>query len=635
MSENITVKATLVDEMSAPMSKIKNNANSLNSEIKNIALSSVGAAVSLGSVATALKYVFNETNQQQVVTQQLNAVIKSTSMIAGVTSESAIQLAESLSKVSRFDDDVILGAENMLLTFTNVGQNVFPEATKAILDMSVALGQELKETTMQVGKALQSPVEGMAALQRVGVRFSDSQKEVVRQLVETGKSAEAQKMIIAELNNEFGGSAQANLETWGSKFQKIIQGVAYGAKSLGTMATMITGIGPQDKEMARMKMQLAAEVYETMRDKYGGERYAKQEKAEYLKRLAEYKVFLDADEKLKKDGERLALENAARNAEELKNIKINSDKETALIINQNQDRSIMDADVARKKDLEAENLKYDIELFKSKDNSDKKEQLTKIHRAAISEINKKYDSEQKDREMLHATEQGAQELKNFIDRKNQYEKNNALYEQGYDFRRKIDEAEERAMYEQTTREIENAKKKSESIANIAQQYGQALAAGIGKGSEGLKESLKAVANTTISFLEQKLLAAESAAILDAILTGGLSIAPSVAALVAGTAALEAARAGVNSFQTTPGYSKQLPGTPNQPVMVMAHGGEIYRPGGGSSTTNNNSGHTININIPAGANITTAGARDLARSLDAMARSGAFDKAFNLKRAMAV
>jgi phage-related protein len=54
----------------------------------------------------------------------------------------------------------------------------------------------------------------MSALQRVGVTFTDSQKAAVEAMVATGNTAGAQKLILAELQKEFGGSAKAAGETF-------------------------------------------------------------------------------------------------------------------------------------------------------------------------------------------------------------------------------------------------------------------------------------------------------------------------------------------------------------------------------------------------------------------------------------
>jgi phage-related protein len=150
---------------------------------------------------------------------QLNAVIKSTGGAAGVTAEEAIKLAEGFQKTTKFSKEQTLSAEDMLLTFTNIKKDVFPAATETVLNMSQALGQDLKSSSIQLGKALQDPVEGVTALKRVGVNFTDAQRDMIKSMVESGRVADAQALIMGELKTEFGGSAVAAGKTFSGQME--------------------------------------------------------------------------------------------------------------------------------------------------------------------------------------------------------------------------------------------------------------------------------------------------------------------------------------------------------------------------------------------------------------------------------
>ncbi len=168
-----------------------------------------------------------------------NAVIESTGGVAGVSAESLSDLAGRLSNLSAVDDEVIQSAGNVLLTFTQVkngvgeGNDVFDQATEAALNMSAALGTDLQGATMQLGKALNDPIKGMASLGRAGVQFTDQQKEQVKALVEQGDVMGAQKIILKELETQFGGAAEAAA----APLDRLK--VAYGnlKESLGTAVT--------------------------------------------------------------------------------------------------------------------------------------------------------------------------------------------------------------------------------------------------------------------------------------------------------------------------------------------------------------------------------------------------------------
>jgi hypothetical protein len=146
-----------------------------------------------------------------VVFAQTQAVIKSTGGAAGVSAQQVADMASSLSAASGkslFGDDDIQKGENMLLTFTNI-KGVLPDATKVMVDMATAMHTDAAGGAVQLGKALQDPIKGVAALGRVGVTFTAQQQKQIETMQKAGDMAGAQRVILAELNKEFGGSAEA------------------------------------------------------------------------------------------------------------------------------------------------------------------------------------------------------------------------------------------------------------------------------------------------------------------------------------------------------------------------------------------------------------------------------------------
>jgi len=168
-----------------------------------------GAYIGAQGLITVIQGSIREQQESIKVGRQTNAVLKSTKSAAGLSAKAISDLAQALSEKTAVDDEAIQSAENLLLTFTKIGKDTFPAATAAVLDLSAATGTSLKGASIQVGKALQDPVRGLTALRKVGVNFSTDQTEVIKKLVATGKTAEAQKLILKELATEFGGSAAA------------------------------------------------------------------------------------------------------------------------------------------------------------------------------------------------------------------------------------------------------------------------------------------------------------------------------------------------------------------------------------------------------------------------------------------
>jgi hypothetical protein len=171
----------------------------------------------LGAVTDFVSEGIKGAAEFDAVFAQTKAVVASTGEAAGLAAEDIAEMASSMSASageSLFSDDAILGATNVLATFTNIkGQN-FGTATQSILDMSQALGMDLDSAAMQVGKALNDPVAGLAALSRSGVQFTEEQEAMIKAMVEAGNVAGAQEVMMAELNTQFGGSAAAAVDTY-------------------------------------------------------------------------------------------------------------------------------------------------------------------------------------------------------------------------------------------------------------------------------------------------------------------------------------------------------------------------------------------------------------------------------------
>jgi hypothetical protein len=119
-------------------------------------------------------------------------------------------MASSLQGKTLFgDEDILKNATAQLLTFTNISGEQFARTQAAALDLATRLDGDLKGASIQLGKALNDPVANLSALSRSGIQFSEEQKAVIKSLAESGQLAEAQTLILDELNKQYGGSAEA------------------------------------------------------------------------------------------------------------------------------------------------------------------------------------------------------------------------------------------------------------------------------------------------------------------------------------------------------------------------------------------------------------------------------------------
>jgi len=197
----------------------------------------------------------------QAVQAQLSAVLESTGGKAGVTADMVNNLASEMQRLTRFEDEALVSAQSILLTFTNIGADVFPNATWAVADMAQALGMDLKSASIMVGKALNDPIQGVSALRRVGVSLTDAQEQLIERLVRTGQVAEAQKVILEELKTEFGGSAVAAGQTFAGQLDRLKNALGDVKETIGAaLLPVLQQYGEMAIEyLARPEVQAAVE----------------------------------------------------------------------------------------------------------------------------------------------------------------------------------------------------------------------------------------------------------------------------------------------------------------------------------------------------------------------------------------
>lgn len=189
----------------------------------------VGAAVAFGTYVAAsagIRTFIDNTVEAQKVQAQLAAALKSTGGASGQTVASLNEQSAALQKVTNFGDEAIGTAQSILLTFTKIGGDTFPKATEAVTNLAERMGGDLQGAAIQVGKALNDPIQGVSALSRAGIQFTESQKEMIKSMVEGGNVIGAQTIVLKELETQFGGSAQAARDTLGGAI--ISLGNAFG-----------------------------------------------------------------------------------------------------------------------------------------------------------------------------------------------------------------------------------------------------------------------------------------------------------------------------------------------------------------------------------------------------------------------
>ena len=198
----------------------------------------LGAAIA-GAGALIAKNVQSLARIEKINAQTAQT-IKSMGDVAGISASGVSKLAGSLENLTATEAETIQEGANLLLTFRNIqnqagaGNDIFNQTTAVMVDLARAMGTSASGEAIRLGKALNDPVKGIAALTRVGVSFTEQQKEQIKALASSGDLLGAQKVILAELQAQFGGSGAAFAQTFSGQLE--LMGHELG--TIGEEATM-------------------------------------------------------------------------------------------------------------------------------------------------------------------------------------------------------------------------------------------------------------------------------------------------------------------------------------------------------------------------------------------------------------
>jgi hypothetical protein len=223
------------------------------------------AGVVIAGALTMIGRSLNDAAESQRAFAQTEAVLKSTGTTANGTASQIAKLAASLQKSTAFNDEAILAGQNLLLTFKGVrnevgkGNDIFDQASATMLDFARATNTDASSAAIKLGKALQDPTRGVTALRKSGVDFTKDQMDMIKSLQESGDLMGAQKIVLAELQAQFGGSAAAYANTFSGQLDSMNNELNDLSEEIGLMVmpavrdmisefrALIPIIGPQLK----------------------------------------------------------------------------------------------------------------------------------------------------------------------------------------------------------------------------------------------------------------------------------------------------------------------------------------------------------------------------------------------------
>ena len=178
----------------------------------------IPATLALGALAAAATKALAAGEAVSTANARIEQINKSMGLFGDDTkkvTDRLVKLAEATAMQTGMDNLSIKATQAKLLTFKNLAKTAkvvggaFDRANKAALDMAAAGFGTAEGNAVQLGKALENPIKGIAALNKSGVTFTEVEKEKIKTLVESGKILQAQEMILKAVETQVGNTAEA------------------------------------------------------------------------------------------------------------------------------------------------------------------------------------------------------------------------------------------------------------------------------------------------------------------------------------------------------------------------------------------------------------------------------------------
>ena len=187
--------------------------------IKTLGL--VAGAAFIGAAAVTLRFgasAIKAAENVEKANARLGAINTSMGLFGSSTqtvTNRLIKYAEANEIATATDAESIKATQAKLLTFKQLALTAdetggaFDRATMAAIDLAAAGFCQAETNAVQLGKALNDPIKGITALGRAGITFTQTEKDKIKTLVESGEMLAAQEVILKAIETQVGGTAVA------------------------------------------------------------------------------------------------------------------------------------------------------------------------------------------------------------------------------------------------------------------------------------------------------------------------------------------------------------------------------------------------------------------------------------------
>ena len=155
--------------------------------------------------------------------------------------------ADELGDATLFKQEDFTKGFSLLTSFKAIGVDSYKSVAEQAANVAQLNQVDVKTSFMQLAKALQDPKRNLAALNRSGIAFTETEREMINQLMEANKTSEAHAMILGIVEDSYKGAARAagsgfagNIDKLGENFRDLQEALAKDMKP--AIKTIVQGL---------------------------------------------------------------------------------------------------------------------------------------------------------------------------------------------------------------------------------------------------------------------------------------------------------------------------------------------------------------------------------------------------------
>jgi hypothetical protein len=244
--------------------------SSIGSTMKSVAKGTAVVAAGVAAASAAIGALTYKLILSGEAANSADARVRNIAKSMGLFGDQSDAVAERLNNIADkielqtgMDGNAIQMTQAKLLTFKELANTAdelggnFDRATMAAVDMAAAGFGAAEQNAVQLGKALNDPINGLAALRRSGITFTEDEKAKIKTLAESNRMHEAQALVLAAIEKQVGGTGAATVNA----SAQIKAALSQGFDEVGQpLAEALASLTPQFLEFVEMAKPKLAEA---------------------------------------------------------------------------------------------------------------------------------------------------------------------------------------------------------------------------------------------------------------------------------------------------------------------------------------------------------------------------------------